>query len=77
VTDVDIPTVLRALAEQQTALLAAHAESMRMQRVLIEQLTLQFHYVGAAFIDALRQSSTMACWAPGGFGTAVCTCAEK
>ena len=38
-TDVDIPGLLRALAEQQTALLAAHAESMRVQRVLIERLT--------------------------------------
>jgi hypothetical protein len=39
VTDLDIPGLLRALAEQQTALLAAHAESMRVQRVLIERLT--------------------------------------
>lgn len=38
-TELDIPALLRALAEQQTALLAAHAESMRVQRVLIERLT--------------------------------------
>jgi hypothetical protein len=38
VTEIDIPALLRALAEQQTALLAAHAESMRVQRVLIERL---------------------------------------
>jgi hypothetical protein len=39
VTDTDIAALLRALAEQQTALLAAHAASMRVQGVLIERLT--------------------------------------
>jgi hypothetical protein len=34
----DIQALLRALVEQQTALLGAHAESMRMQRVLVERL---------------------------------------
>ena len=38
-TELDIAALVRALAEQQTALLAAHAESMRVQRVLIERLT--------------------------------------
>src|SRR5579872_2211925 len=38
-TELDIAALARALAEQQTALLAAHAESMRVQRVLIERLT--------------------------------------
>lgn len=37
-TDADIQALLRALAEQQTALLAAHAESMRVQRALIDRL---------------------------------------
>lgn len=37
-TELDIPALLQALAEQQTALLAAHAESTRVQRVLIEHL---------------------------------------
>src|SRR6266508_6782133 len=35
---VDIAALLRTLTEQQTALLSAHAESARMQRVLVEQL---------------------------------------
>ena len=34
----DIQGLLRALVEQQTALLGAHAESMRLQRVLVERL---------------------------------------
>jgi hypothetical protein len=34
----DIGSVLRALVQQQTALLQVHAESVRLQRVLIEQL---------------------------------------
>ena len=38
-TELDIPALLRVLAEHQTAVLAAHAESMRVQRVLIERLT--------------------------------------
>ncbi len=38
-TELDIAALVRALAEQQTALLAAHAESMRVQRVLIERPT--------------------------------------
>ena len=35
-TELDIPALLQALAEQQTALLAVHAENMRVQRVFIE-----------------------------------------
>ena len=34
----DMQGLLRALVEQQTALLGAHAESMRLQRVLVERL---------------------------------------
>jgi hypothetical protein len=34
----DIQGLLRALVEQQTALLGVHAESMRLQRVLVERL---------------------------------------
>jgi hypothetical protein len=38
-TELELAALVRALAEQQTALLAAHAESMRVQRVLIERLS--------------------------------------
>ena len=34
----DIQGLLRALVEQQTALLGVHAENMRLQRVLVERL---------------------------------------
>ena len=34
----EIQALLRALVEQQTALLGVHAESMRLQRMLVEQL---------------------------------------
>jgi hypothetical protein len=55
----DIQTLLRTLVEQQTALLSAHAESVRMQRLLVERL------LGAATAPALSVEVAATVVAPG------------